>query len=115
LLRPAREAVTYSTERWADEVAATEIDDRSLVAATLARTSLLVDAGPRPAPANALRAAGPVVRRVEALLQAGPRQRPLVVIAVVVLMLVSISSSVDAQEDTEHLLEHANVPSATSH
>ena len=115
LLRPAREAVTYSTERWADEVAADEINDRSLVAATLARTSLLVDANPRPAPVHALRAAGPVVRRVEALLRSGPRQRPLLVVAVVVLMLVSISSSFDVQEDTEHLLHHANVASATAH
>jgi hypothetical protein len=115
LLRPAREAVTYATERWADEVAAAELDDRALVAATLARTSLLVDASPRPAPAHALRAAGPVVRRVEALLRSGPRQRPLLVIAVVVLMLVSISASLDAQHDTEHLLENAFVASASGH
>ena len=110
LLRPAREAVTNSTERWADEVAAAEIGDRSLVAATLARTSLLVDASPRPAPAHALRgAAGPVVRRVEALLHSGPRQRPLLVVAVLALIVVSISASLDAQHDTEGLLEHANV------
>lgn len=115
LLRPAREAVTYSTERWADEVAAAEIDDRALVAATLARTSLLVDAGPRRAPVHALRAAGPVVRRVEALLRSGPRQRPLLVVAVLALMLVSISASLDAQHDTEGLLEHANITSASGH
>ena len=115
LLRPARDAVTYATERWADEVAATEINDRALVAATLARTSLLVDASPRPAPAHALRATGPVVRRVEALLHSGPRQRPLLVIAVLVLMLVSISASLDTQHDTENMLEGANVASATGH
>jgi len=115
LLGPAREAVGYSTERWADEVAAAELGDRPLVAATLARTSLLVDASPAPAPALALRAAGPVVRRVEALLRSGPRQRPLLVAAVLVLMVVSVTASVDAQHDTEHLLEHAFVASASGH
>ena len=115
MLRPAREAVTYSTERWADEVAAAELGDRPLVAATLARTSLLVEGSGRRAPALALRAAGPVVRRVEALLHSGPRQRPLLVVAVVVLMVVSITASVDAQHDTEHLLESAFVASATGH
>jgi Zn-dependent protease with chaperone function len=116
LLRPAREAVSYATERWADEVAAAELSDRTLVAATLARTSLLVDASPRRTPALALRATGPVVRRVEALSGSGPRQRPLLVLAVVVLMVVSVTASMDARADTEHLLESAFVASAaTSH
>jgi Zn-dependent protease with chaperone function len=115
LLRPTREAVTFATERWADEVAAADLADRALVAATLARTSLLVDASPRRAPAFALRAAGPVVRRVEALLRSGPRQRPLLVVAVIVLMVVSVTASLDARADTEHLLESAFVASSTSH
>jgi Zn-dependent protease with chaperone function len=114
LLRPVRAAVTYATERWADEVAAADLADRRLVASTLARTSLLVDDGARRSPALALRAAGSVVRRVEALLRAGPRQRPLLVLAVVVLMVVAVTASLDARADTEHLLESAFVASASA-
>jgi hypothetical protein len=56
-----------------------------------------------------------VVRRVEVLLRSGPRQRPLLVAAVLVLMAVSVTASVDAQHDTEHLLEHAFAASASGH
>lgn len=109
LLRPACSAVEYATERWADEIAAAHVTDRTQVATTLARTSLLVSAEPAARPSVALRAAtGPVVRRVQALLVPAPRQRPVLVLAVLMLAAFAVIAALDVRNDTEHLLELAN-------
>jgi Zn-dependent protease with chaperone function len=64
LLRPVRDTVTYLVERWADEVAATAVDDRGLVARAVARAALATVDGP----AAALGVhSGVIVRRVQAL------------------------------------------------
>lgn len=65
LLRPLTSRVRFATERWADEEAAREVGDRSLVARTICRAALLQHDGERPA--LALAGLG-VTARVEALL-----------------------------------------------
>lgn len=96
LVRPLAGAVEYAVERWADEDAATAVGDRRLVAraiasaalaakATRPRRDVLASLGavlPGPAaticrrvlrrPADPLSAAGPVPRRVAALLAPAP-------------------------------------------
>ncbi|MEV4615861.1 M56 family metallopeptidase [Kitasatospora sp. NPDC049258] len=74
-LRPLRQAVAYSTERWADEEAAQRVGDRRLTARAVARAALISGppaAGPRTAGLPAFAAPGPVPRRVAALLAPGP-------------------------------------------
>lgn len=82
LLRPFVSAVEYSVERWADESAVTEVGDRTLVARTVARAALAAKAtgagahtpamlgiaDGRPARQLLTSSAGPVPRRVAALL-----------------------------------------------
>lgn len=70
-LRPLRTAVTYTTERWADEEAATRIGSRRIVARAVGKAALIS----RGAPAVTLAgfaSAGPVPRRVAALLGPPP-------------------------------------------
>jgi peptidase M48-like protein len=66
LLRPARDAVTYQVERWADEVAATDLADRDLVARAVARAALATADYRAPSPALGVHG-GVIVRRVRAL------------------------------------------------
>jgi hypothetical protein len=74
-LRPLREAVVYSTERWADEEAAEAIGDRRTVARAIGRAALVSRGTPVPTFAG-LAAPGPVPRRVAALLSPpGPAPR----------------------------------------
>jgi hypothetical protein len=70
LLIPVRDAVAYLVERWADEDAATVIDDRNLVAQAVARAALAsTDLGP----STALGVHGSVaVNRVQALAEPAP-------------------------------------------
>ncbi|WP_314613054.1 M56 family metallopeptidase [Streptomyces stackebrandtii] len=73
-LRPLRTAVTYTTERWADEEAATRIGSRRIVARAVGKAGLIS----RSAPAVTLAgfaSAGPVPRRVAALLGPAPAAR----------------------------------------
>jgi hypothetical protein len=108
LLRPARDAVDYATERWADEIAAAETADRSVVATTLARTSVLISASPARRPSLALGiASGAVVRRVQALLMPPPRQRPVLVLLMLAVVVLALLAGLDVRNDTEHLLEAA--------
>ncbi|MET9348745.1 M56 family metallopeptidase [Streptomyces termitum] len=69
-LRPLRTAVAYTTERWADEEAADRIGSRRTVARAVGRAALL--SGTVPASLPAFAAAGPVPRRVAALLAPPP-------------------------------------------
>ncbi|GGZ35564.1 membrane protein [Streptomyces inusitatus] len=73
-LRPLRTAVAYTTERWADEDAAKEVGSRRVMARAVARAALVS----RGAPASTLAhfaVAGPVPRRVAALLEPAPAVR----------------------------------------
>lgn len=74
LLRPLREAVVYTTERWADEDAARAIGDRRTVARAVGKAALASRAGAG-AGVMAFASAGPVPRRVAALLDPAPPVR----------------------------------------
>ncbi|WP_424922076.1 M56 family metallopeptidase [Streptomyces sp. wa53] len=72
-LLPLRTAVAYSTERWADEEAAYAVGSRRAVATAVGKAALFAnrEAGPAVLPGFAA-AAGPVPRRVAALLDPEP-------------------------------------------
>jgi hypothetical protein len=84
LLIPAREAVTYLVERWADEDAASEVGNRGLAARAIARAAL---ATVRPGPSLSV-GGGIVVRRVQALTDPAPRPRRRRLAGLVALVVV---------------------------
>ena len=86
LLRPARSAVCYLVERWADEEAAVSVGDRDLVARAVARAALAT-ASPVPAAALGMHG-GVIVRRVRALQGPPPAtgRRPAAVLAAATLV-----------------------------
>ncbi|MGW6915103.1 M56 family metallopeptidase [Kitasatospora sp. NPDC054939] len=71
-LRPLQDAVVYGAERWADEDAAAAVGDRRLTARAVARAALVARPGPGAAGLPAFAEAGPVPRRVAALLRTPP-------------------------------------------
>ncbi|MEU3256018.1 M56 family metallopeptidase [Streptomyces sp. NPDC006997] len=70
-LRPLRTAVSYTAERWADEEAAQVVGSRRTVACAIGRAAL-VSRGTPVATLAGFAAAGPVPRRVAALLEPAP-------------------------------------------
>src|SRR5215472_16403292 len=137
LLRPVAAQVCYTVERWADERAATATGDRPLAARAIARAALASSAAPPDPGARGgplavlgivtpedgerdhvrhrfrgpgLRGAGPVPRRVAALLGPPPRIRMLLVGAAVVLVAISGLSALDAAASLHALVELAQVP-----
>lgn len=122
LLRPYAQAVEYTVERWADERAATEVGDRRLVAETIARAALATKiTRPRRPVTGALgiamgqherqlSAAGPVPRRVAALLDAPqPAHSRIMRVALTLLVLVALCCALWAAWDLQHLQELADV------
>ncbi|GAA2642786.1 M56 family metallopeptidase [Paractinoplanes durhamensis] len=93
LLAPAREAVGYLVERWADEYAAAEVGDRDLTAQAVARAAL----GTVPTwPALGIDG-GVAVRRVRALAEPAPSPRRgrlagLVVLAVAFTATMAVAT-----------------------
>ncbi|MBT3164507.1 M56 family metallopeptidase, partial [Streptomyces sp. Vc74B-19] len=73
-LRPLRTAVSYTAERWADEDAARTVGSRRTVARAIGKAAL-VSRGTPSATLAGLAAAGPVPRRVAALLGPAPAVR----------------------------------------
>ncbi|AXG76462.1 M56 family metallopeptidase [Streptomyces paludis] len=73
-LLPLRAAVAYSTERWADEAAAQATGDRRTTARAVGKAALFARPAPPPGMA-AFASAGPVPRRVAALLGPVPPRR----------------------------------------
>lgn len=113
-LAALRSPLVYSLERWADEAAARALGDRRLVARAIARAALArARAGDAPsfAPAIALSAtAGPVPRRVAALLDETPpgmrsRVMPWIGVALSACLLTSGASALDAATDLNARLE----------
>ena len=118
LLLPVARAVDYTVERWADERAAAITGDRRLVASTIGQVALLATAPPpararrrslSPVPVAAgpradrrrgaarirpvsLAWAGPVPRRVAALLAPPPR-RQLALLAIVAILILTAGAS----------------------
>lgn len=132
LLRPVAAEVSYTVERWADERAATTTGDRPLTARAIARAAFATSAAPpgRTGPVTALglvtqereqspgegrrrfrrpslRGAGPVPRRVAALLGPPPRRSLLLLGAAVALVAVSGASTLDAAHNLHTLVELA--------
>jgi beta-lactamase regulating signal transducer with metallopeptidase domain len=118
LLRPVAAAVGYTVERWADERAAAA-GDRQLAARAIAHAALAAAAAPprRPAAAAAvpgavsiparMRPAGPVPRRVAALLRPPPQPQLLLLAAAVALVAVAGVSALEAARDLHALLDAA--------
>ena len=117
VLLPMARAVDYTVERWADEHAARVTGDRRLVAVTIGRVAMLATPGRLPAATlGMVRAgsrrvslawAGPVPRRVAALLGPPPRSRVLLLAAAVLIVLLTGASAVEAAKDLHALLELA--------
>ena len=119
LLLPVARAVDYTVERWADEHAATVTSDRRLVAQTIGQVALL--AGPRRrraagvvlgiigsrTPRVSVAWAGPVPRRVAALLTAPPRRQTILLAACTVIVLIAGVAALLAARDLHALLELA--------
>ncbi|MFD1660414.1 M56 family metallopeptidase [Streptomyces caeni] len=117
LLRPLAGAVPYTTERWADEDAAAATDARARVARAVGKAALAARRAPaRSGPPGAalgilgrrrgpLAGAGPVPRRVAALLAPPPGRHPLLVAATVVVLLAAAWSSAEAAHDLHLFLE----------
>jgi hypothetical protein len=116
LLRPAARAVEYTVERWADEEAAQAVGDRRLVAHAIGRAALA--ATPRrpsrvgaavlgavfPATYRDTHTAGPIPRRVAALLKPAPRPRLILLAVVLALALLAGVCAMEAAHDLQDLL-----------
>jgi hypothetical protein len=119
LLHPLRKLVRYTTERWADEVAAREVGSRSTVAKAVGKAALATK-GARPrVPLALAAAAGEVPRRVAALLTAPPARglrqilsspTGLLALAAIALTLTSAACAVEAAGDLHQMLALAHVP-----
>ena len=128
LLRPVAAATGYTLERWADERAAAVAGDRQLAARAIARAALAATAAPPRKPRRAahaasvlgavstparMRRAGPVPRRVAALLRPAPDLRLLLLAAAVLLVAVAGVSALEAARDLHALLESARAAGAS--
>jgi Zn-dependent protease with chaperone function len=120
LLRPVAAATGYAVERWADERAAAVTGDRELAARAVARAALAATAAPPRRAARAasvlgavsagparMRRAGPVPRRVAALLRPPPDLRLLLLAAAILLVAVAGVSALEAARDLHALLASA--------
>jgi Zn-dependent protease with chaperone function len=129
LVRPLATAVEYGVERWADEAAATAVGDRRLVAQAIARAAIAAKAT-RPQRSvgavlgavlpegrrregrrrrGALAGAGPVPRRVAALLAPAPRAGlPAIALCLLVLGVAALCA-LQAADHLQDVLEFARV------
>ncbi|PRY39500.1 M56 family metallopeptidase [Umezawaea tangerina] len=109
LLRPLRAAVAYTVERWADETAAERVADRRSTARAVGKAALATRRTAAGHPAALHAAAGPVPRRVAALLAEPPTGRGTrfraVALAAVALLALTAFSSLDAADDLHELFE----------
>jgi hypothetical protein len=121
LLRPLAGAVEYTVERWADERAAQAVGDRRLVAETIAHAALATKATrPRRGLTATLGAvfgrsadpdltnAGPVPRRVAALLAPPPGYGAAVALLSLAFMLTALLCAYQAADDLQDLLSLAH-------
>ncbi len=119
LLHPLASAVEFAVERWADERAATVTGDRQLVARAITRAALAqarirparraaaLHAVGNPARRFSLRRAGPVPRRVAALLAPAPGRHALLLAVTLTVVAVAGISALEAARDLHALLELA--------
>ncbi|MFI6686421.1 M56 family metallopeptidase [Streptomyces sp. NPDC050485] len=120
LLRPLAAQVAYTVERWADEAAASATGDRRRVAVTVGKAALASkhSGGRRRLPAtalgllgrarhNRLDTAGPVPRRVAALLSSRPAGGSWRAGAVTAYLAFAALCTVEATHDLHELLKRA--------
>ena len=117
VLVPLARTVDYTVERWADEHAARVTGDRRLVAVTIGRVAMMATPARWPAAtlgmvrAHSRRVsvawAGPVPRRVAALLGPPPRSRALLMAAAVLIVVLTGGCALQAARDLHALLELA--------
>ena len=117
VLVPLARTVDYTVERWADEHAARVTGDRRLVALTIGQVAMMATPARWPAAslgmvqAGARRIsvawAGPVPRRVAALLGPPPRSRVLLLAVAVVVVAFTGACALQAARDLHALLELA--------
>ena len=119
LLIPLARAVDYTVERWADEHAAAMTGDRRLVAHTIGEVALLAAGRQRRvtglamgitgrrAVRDSLAGAGPVPRRVAALLTAPPRRQGVLLAACTAIVLTAAAAALLATGNLHSLLELA--------
>ncbi|KPI08294.1 peptidase M48 Ste24p [Actinobacteria bacterium OK074] len=117
LLRPLATAVAYTVERWADESAVAATGDRTRVARTVGKAALAA----RRAPARVLGSslgirgvlgrrgplatAGPVPRRVAALLAPPLGRHPALAVTTLAVLAAATCATADAAHDLHCLLE----------
>ncbi|MBO2457709.1 M56 family metallopeptidase [Actinomadura violacea] len=116
LLWPLRGAVTFTTERWADERAAAGAD-RERAARAIGKAALAHNGRPGLGHAAALgigrvaglgrRRPGPLPRRVAALLAPPLPHRRWLVVATAALVVLSVWAANDGVLDLHQLIEHA--------
>jgi hypothetical protein len=122
LLRPLATAVTYTIERWADEHAAAATGDRVRVAHAVGKAALAAHAAPATGRARVLGAtlgilgrrgrltgAGPVPRRVAALLAPPLRPSPLLAAVTATVLAAAALSTAWAAHDLHELLQAVGV------
>ncbi|HEY4455239.1 MAG TPA: M56 family metallopeptidase [Pseudonocardiaceae bacterium] len=111
LLRPLRGTVRYTTERWADELAARGVGSRSVVATAVGKAALATKDAARD-PVLLAASGGEVPRRVAALLVTPPARRlwqvltaPTTVIALIALVLTATSAgcAIEAAGDLQRV------------
>jgi hypothetical protein len=120
LLRPLAVEVEFAVERWADEDAAVVVGDRHLVARTIATAAITAKrhrarrslagalgiVGVRTHPTTA--GAGPVPRRVAAMLAPPPARRLLLIAVTCAVAGLAGLCAIEAARDLHVLLEAAN-------
>lgn len=118
-LRSLRAPMGYALERCADEAAASAVGDRRVAARAIGRAALAAraaEAAPQPRPRVALAAAaGPVPRRVAALLgrsTARSRVGRAAAAALLACLVVSGAAALDATSDLHSSIEAAQGESA---
>lgn len=113
LLRPAVRAGLLAVERWADEEAAGNLGDRTLVARSLLRAALAGRGASMPAGVLAHSSSGDVSRRVAALLAAPPRPRSSIAAVAGVMVVAAILSPVYSEDHLDSLLSAGATSSAS--
>jgi Zn-dependent protease with chaperone function len=114
LMRPMASAVGESVERWADEHAADELQDRRLVARALARAALHAHSAARGiATLGAIN--GQMPRRVNAMLAPRPKRRVLPAVALIVLVVSVSAAALAVAASTDSMFDHATIATTAPH
>jgi hypothetical protein len=110
LLATIPAAIHHLTERWADEDAATAVDDRQLAARTLARAALATHHARRSPADGAVLCFGrnDVTDRVRALLADAPPRRPIAVALFAAALAACLLSAWEAGHDTAETFDRAS-------